>query len=198
MSTDESVLRSLSSAEADAEQMASPEAFSARCERLFRDHNKTLIGLLNAKLHSTVDAKDVAQEAYVRLFQLDQAGTISHLRAWLFKAALNIATDRLRERARRARDQHLVFFHAQPGDAPSPESLCIEEQNRECIQREVERLPPKCRQAFTLVEFDCRTIPDVAAHMGVKPNTVYQLLKRAYEHLGKTSFANRVNGRGNR
>jgi RNA polymerase sigma factor (sigma-70 family) len=196
MSTDDSV-RQAEFAQEGGGPTATQEEFSARCERLFREHNKALLGLLNAKLHSLVDAKDVAQEAYVRLFQLDKAGTISHLRGWLFKTALNIATDRLRERTRRARDQHLVFFHSEPSDSPSAEHLWIEHQDWECLQREVDRLPPKCRQAFTLVEFDCRTIADVAAHMGVKPNTVYQLVKRAYEHLGKTAFASgrKVGGR---
>ncbi len=193
MSSNDSASRA-SATTGSSDPEATQEDFSARCERLFREHNKALLGLLNAKLHSPVDAKDVAQEAYVRLFQLDTAGTISHLRGWLFKTALNIATDRLRERARRARDEHLVFFHAEPADVPSAERLWIEQQDWECLQREVERLPPKCRQAFTLVEFDCHSIADVAAHMGVKVNTVYQLVKRAYEHLGKTAFANGRNG----
>jgi RNA polymerase sigma-70 factor (ECF subfamily) len=195
MSSDDWALRAPYASESAA---AAPveEEFSVRCERLFREHNKALLGLLNAKLHSPVDAKDVAQEAYVRLFQLDKAGTISHLRGWLFKTALNIATDRLRERARRARDEHLVFFHSEPSDVPSAEHVWIERQELECLQREVERLPPKCRQAFTLVEFDCRSVSDVAAHMGVKANTVYQLVKRAYEHLAKTTQANGRSGRG--
>jgi len=189
MSSDDSALRAPFDIDNDLPPPTESEEFSVRCERLFREHNEALVGLLNAKLHSRVDAKDVAQEAYVRLFQLDKAGTISHLRGWLFKTALNIATDRLRERARRARDEHLVFFHSKPTDAPSAEHLCIERQDWERVQQEVDRLPPKCRQAFTLVEFDCRTIPDVASHMGVKPNTVYQLVKRAYEHLGKAACA---------
>ena len=150
MSSDDPALRA--SCDLGSDDLAPPAEsgeFSLRCERLFREHNEALVGLLNAKLHSRVDAKDVAQEAYVRLFQLDKAGTISHLRGWLFKTALNIATDRLRERARRARDEHLVFFHATPTDAPSAEHLCIERQDWERIQQEVDRLPPKCRQAFT-------------------------------------------------
>jgi RNA polymerase sigma-70 factor (ECF subfamily) len=187
MTSDDSVLRAPCDLDGDPPEPTEGENFSARCERLFREHNEALVGLLNAKLHSRVDARDVAQEAYVRLFQLDKAGAISHLRGWLFKTALNIATDRLRERARRARDEHLVFFHSKPVDAPSAEHLCIERQDWERVQQEIDRLPPKCRQAFTLVEFDCRTIPDVASHMGVKPNTVYQLVKRAYEHLGKAA-----------
>jgi RNA polymerase sigma-70 factor (ECF subfamily) len=190
MHDDNSALRAPSDMAGGDQAHPTPEDFSARCERLFRDHNQALLGLLHTKLHSAVDAKDVAQEAYVRLFQLDKAGTISHLRGYLFKTALNIATDRLRERARRARDEHLVFFHSEPTDAPSAEHLWIEQQDWECLQREVERLPPKCRQAFTLVEFDCRSIADVAAHMGVKQNTIYQLVKRAYEHLAKTAFTN--------
>jgi hypothetical protein len=50
-------------------------------------------------------ARFTAGEARVRhLFQLGKAGTISHLRGWLFETVLNFATDKLRESARRARD----------------------------------------------------------------------------------------------
>src|SRR5579863_879679 len=161
------------------------EGFISRCERLFRNHHRALLNLLCSKLHSTADAKDVAQEAYVRLLQLDCPATISHLRGWVFKTALNLATDRLRERTRRARDEHFLCFHTEPAEAPSTEWLWIERQDWEQLQREVQRLPPKCREAFTLVEFEGQTVPEVAARLGVKPNTVYQLVKRAYEHLAK-------------
>ena len=89
MSSDDSVLRAPCDFDRDLSAPGPTEDFSARCERLFREHHEALVGLLNAKLHSRVDARDVAQEAYVRLFQLDRAGAISHLRGWLFKTALN-------------------------------------------------------------------------------------------------------------
>src|SRR5688572_23474251 len=67
-------------------------------ERLFREHNESLLRFLTARLSSSQDAREVAQEAYVRLLQLDRPGAIGFLRAFLFKTAANIATDRLRHR----------------------------------------------------------------------------------------------------
>src|SRR5688500_18677903 len=66
--------------------------------RLFREHNQALISLLTLQLRSVQDAKEVAQESYVRLLQLDRPGAASLLRAYLFRIASNLAVDRLRQR----------------------------------------------------------------------------------------------------
>lgn len=66
--------------------------------QLFRDHNRLLVGYLTSRLRSEQEAKEVAQEAYVRLLQLQDPGTSSLLRAYLFKTATNLAIDRLRHR----------------------------------------------------------------------------------------------------
>jgi DNA-directed RNA polymerase specialized sigma24 family protein len=71
---------------------------SAHIERLFREHNQSLVRFLNARLASEHEAREVAQEAYVRLLQLDKPGAIGFLRAFLFKTASNLAVDRLRHR----------------------------------------------------------------------------------------------------
>ena len=69
-------------------------------ERLFREHNDALIRFLVARLRSYQDARDVAQESYVRLLSLDEPGAVSYLRAFLFKTAANLATDAFDGRAR--------------------------------------------------------------------------------------------------
>jgi DNA-directed RNA polymerase specialized sigma24 family protein len=46
------------------------------------------------------EAKEVAQEAYVRLLSLEDSGAVSFLRAFLFKTAANLAVDRIRSRNR--------------------------------------------------------------------------------------------------
>src|SRR5258706_5836114 len=63
---------------------------------LFEEHNRALISFLTLRLHSPQDAKEVAQEAYVRLLELDRTGAVSFLRAYLFKIASNLAVDRIR------------------------------------------------------------------------------------------------------
>src|SRR5688572_644070 len=73
----------------------------ALVKRLFEEHNRTLVSFLHARLHCEQEARDVAQEAYVRLLQLDGHGAISFLRSYLFRIAENLAVDRLRERRSR-------------------------------------------------------------------------------------------------
>src|SRR5262245_13404725 len=67
-------------------------------DRLFRDHNELLVRLLRARLGSEAEAHEAAQEAYVRLLQLDRPDQPSFMRAYLFKIAANVATDMLRRR----------------------------------------------------------------------------------------------------
>lgn len=54
----------------------SPESGTAELARLFREHNASLVQLLRARLRSDQEAWDVAQEAYVRMLQLDRIGTV--------------------------------------------------------------------------------------------------------------------------
>src|SRR5690606_37648629 len=74
--------------------------------RLFREHNRTLVLFLAARLKDEQAAREVAQEAYVKVLQLEQPGAVSFLRSYLFKVASNLAVDRLRQqRSRRRLDQ---------------------------------------------------------------------------------------------
>jgi transmembrane sensor len=50
--------------------------------QLFQDYNRTLIDFLVIKLRSASEAQDVAQEAYVRLLQLDRPDTVGFLHAY--------------------------------------------------------------------------------------------------------------------
>jgi DNA-directed RNA polymerase specialized sigma24 family protein len=59
----------------------------AEISRLFREHNAALIKFALTKVGSEQEAKDVAQEAYVRLLQLDRPVAVSYLRWYLFRIA---------------------------------------------------------------------------------------------------------------
>src|SRR5580698_6212816 len=80
------------------------EGHAARIDHLFREHNDALVRFLSARLGSYQDAREVAQEAYVRLLNLDRPGAVNFLRALLYKTAANLAIDRLRH-------QRLVTSH---------------------------------------------------------------------------------------
>src|SRR5690606_38517607 len=121
--------------------------------KLFQQHNDSLVQLLRARLRSDQEARDVAQEAYVKLLQLDAApGTISYLRTYLFRTALNIATDRLRSAAvHHAAHRDPVFD--QHIDELTPEKRAVAKEQLERVQGALAGLPARERYAFLLHRF---------------------------------------------
>jgi RNA polymerase sigma factor (sigma-70 family) len=167
----------------------SPAAAHAETVRqLFQDHNRSLLGFLFGKLNSEAEAHEVAQEAYVRLLQLEQPGAISFLRSYLFRIAGNLAIDRLRHR--RVRDHNVpqdLFEELLAG--PSPERAAIAEQEFEVLVAALKELPPSCRQACALHFFADRTITDIAKELGLTRRCIHNYIARGLEHcrlrLGK-------------
>ncbi|MBL8265568.1 MAG: hypothetical protein JNL55_04275, partial [Steroidobacter sp.] len=75
-------LNSPDSSSADSpEAAASPAARRQALGRLIDEHNGALHAFLMSRIRDEQEARDVAQEAYVRLLQLDQPEAISFLRA---------------------------------------------------------------------------------------------------------------------
>lgn len=147
-------------------------------DRLFREHNDSLVRFLVGRLHSQQEAKEVAQEAYVRLLQLDQPGAVSYLRAFLFKTAANLAADRLRARYREHQAVHARLFD-RFREALPPEREVAGSQEIALLHRLIAELPPRCRQVFLLQRIYDVQFPDIAAQMGVSERMVRKHVVRA-------------------
>ena len=148
----------------------------ARCDAIFREHNDALVRAVYSRLHSWEEATEVVQEAYVRVFRLDNPPPINFLRAYLYKTAFNLAYDRRGERTIRQQREEFVYTEVNSDrerENPTPERLCLD------------KLPPKCRMAFTLVELENQTVRQAAATMGISEMAVYQLVNRAYGHMAR-------------
>ncbi len=146
---------------------------------LFRVHNAALVSFLAARLHNAQDARDVAQEAYVRLLQLDAPGALSFLRGYLFKIAENLAIDRLRHQALRVRaayTERLLFDEFDEGSSAEQNLLAQEELSR--ISARLMDLPADCRRAFVMHVLLDRPTKDIAAEMDVTDRTVRNYVTR--------------------
>jgi RNA polymerase sigma factor (sigma-70 family) len=155
------------------------QGHAERITRLFRDHNQALIRFLALRLRSQQEAREVAQEAYVRLLQLGRPGAVSFLRALLFKIAANLAVDRIRHEQtvrRCAREGSLTEEWALP---PTPERAAHSAQELQLVQRLIDELPPKCRQAFLLHRLQGLAFPEVARRMGLGERMVRTYVVRA-------------------
>jgi RNA polymerase sigma factor (sigma-70 family) len=164
------------------EKQPDPEYTGARAqevERLFRDHNDSLVRFLTVRLQSQHEAREVAQEAYVRLLQLERVDVASFVRAYLFRIAGNLAIDRLRRRATEARCQEPELFNELFGRLPDPETMALERERRELIQEFLHELPDSVRQAFLLFRMEDMDQKSIARRLGVTDRMVRNHITRA-------------------
>ena len=146
---------------------------------LFRAHNAALVSFLAARLHDAQDARDVAQEAYVRLLQLDTPGALSFLRGYLFRIAENLAIDRMRHRALRVREAYtekLLFDEFDEHSSAERNLLAQEELSQ--ISTRLRDLPADCRRAFIMHVLLDRPTKEIAAEMDVSDRTVRNYVTR--------------------
>src|SRR5688572_12517517 len=112
-----------SEGDSPAAKLEQPAGADSRTEseRLFREHNDALLSYAYAQVRSWADAKDVVQEAYVRVFGLGADRPISHLRAYLYKTVHNCATDWIRRRNVRESFASLEYFRVDKESASAEE-----------------------------------------------------------------------------
>jgi RNA polymerase sigma factor (sigma-70 family) len=165
------------------------DSTAAAVSQLFREHNRALVGYLTGRLRSVQEAKEVAQEAYVRLLQLQEPATPSLLRAYLFKTATNLAIDRLRHRRVRhqAEEQPELFedLTATRGEMDDPAQQLLEREQAERLLGYLQELPVKCQQVFNLHRLEGVPQREVAARLGFSERMVrrYVTYAMVYCHL---------------
>ena len=171
-------------------EVLAPSALNgATVSQLFREHNRVLVAYLAARLQSEQEAKEVAQEAYVRLLQLHEPGAPSLLRAYLFKTATNLAIDRIRHRRIRQRveEQQELFAELAPTSAEfndPAERLLVREQADQLLGY-LQELPAKCQRVFKLHRFEGVSQREVGTRLGFSERMVRRYVTYAmlYCHL---------------
>jgi len=134
--------------------------------QLFLENNRSLCAYLRVRVASQHEAEDVAQEAYARLLQHDQPRAISFLRAYLFKVAANIASDRARQRR--------LHLRIDPGHSSeeqieyaSPEQQVHAAEQLSLLARALSELPEKYRRAFLFCRLEEWSTHQISAVLGV-------------------------------
>ncbi len=148
-------------------------------ERLFRDHNESLVRFLTLRLQSRQEAREVAQEAYVRMLQLERTDIAGFVRAYLFRIAGNLAIDRLRRRATESRFQETELFSGVFERPPDPEQIAIERERMEQIRGFLHELPDAVREAFMLFRTEEMDQGSIARRLGITDRMVRNHITRA-------------------
>lgn len=149
-------------------------------ERVVRQHYDRVYRIAWRMLGGAADAEDVAQEAFVRLWQgahrLREAGS---LRAWLAKVASNLAVDRLRRRRPEVSGE--VPEVADP--AEGPERQAERRATAAVVDAAIAALPERQRIAIVLTYYEELANAEVAGVLEVSIEAVESLLARARRTL---------------
>jgi RNA polymerase sigma-70 factor (ECF subfamily) len=127
-------------------------------------------------------AQDAAQEAFIQAWlHLPSYRPKSPLRNWLYRIAVNTALDALRRQARLLPREIEKLDLAAPQD--NPESLLVEKERADQVQRAVQTLPDACRAVLVLREYENLSYKDIASTLDIPMGTVMSRLNYARERL---------------
>ena len=158
---------------------------------LVRRHAPRVRALCAATLRGDDAADDAAQEAFLKAHRaLGRWSGEAAFGTWLHRIAVNHCLDLLRAAARRktdSLDEMLEADGAALGRALSEESPARALEDRDAVERLLNRLNSEQRLALTLREVDGLSYEEIAESMSCSLDSVKARLKRARAELLKMS-----------
>ena len=126
-------------------------------------------------------AEDVVQDAFVLLFEhREDLDPTRSVRAYLYQTIRNRVIDQLRRAAIRQHTARLDLPRPQPA---TPLRGLEDSEVREAVERAIENLPDRAREAFILAYLQDLTYREVADVMGISPKTVGHHISAALVQL---------------
>ena len=159
---------------------------------LMTRHAGRLFQYLYRSLQNQEDAADLAQEAFVKVYQsrtrFDPSQKFS---SWLYTIAGNLVRDRYRWRARHPQvslDAESdttgdAFRDSLPEHGPMPNESLQAQERAEAVRRAVAALPKELRQPLILAEYEERSHAEIGEILQCSTKAVETRIYRARQQL---------------
>jgi RNA polymerase sigma-70 factor (ECF subfamily) len=177
-----------------------PELLLDRCrqgdelawEALVRQHQSRIYGLALSYVKDAEEARDLAQEIFVRLFRgLDSFRSGEAFLPWMVKVARNACVDHLRRR--RVRPRRALLPEGEeidvPDPRPGPDEVSAGAATRRLLHRALRELGEMSREMIILKEIQGLDLEEVASVLGIPVGTVKSRSHRARLELARALIA---------
>ena len=160
------------------------EAFAS----LFARYERRIYAFAYRMMGDPDDAFDLTQETFLKAFRaLDKTDEELNVNAWLHRIASNACLDVLR---RRQRIRWLPWEgpkheRASTALADNPEGTVIGDETQRSVQRVLDAMSPRNRQAMVLREYEGLSCEDIGEIMGASRSAVKSILFRGREEFRK-------------
>ena len=164
----------------------------AALNSLMERHAEKLFHYLIRQAQNEPEAADMAQEAFVRVYQnRERFKPSAKFSTWLYTIATNLARDRFRWRSRHPEISLAAENPATEGSLadvvadgqPGPVEELQRAERADAVRRALARLPEDLRTALILFEYEDRSQAEIAAITGCSVKAVESRIFRARQAL---------------
>ena len=150
----------------------------ASFEALFYRHDDRVYGLLFRLVGNRVEAEDITQEVFLKLYRQPLRGRPEHnVKGWLYRVATNMGYNHIRSTKRRwGRNRHLLPDITDA--AQQPPDKAIQGETRAAVRAALATLPQRQTQLLLLRQMGM-SYAELAAACDIAPGSVGTLLSRA-------------------
>ncbi|WPQ64632.1 RNA polymerase sigma-70 factor [Chitinophaga sancti] len=151
-------------------------------ETLFRNWFPFVCKTIYRIVQDTATAEDLAQDVFIKIWNRRAELQEVYFKAYLHKAAINMALDYVDKKKRRGVHMELGEQH-EPVQAENPGAGMNLQQTTQHIQQAVDRLPEKCREIFILSRYEELSYKEIAATLNISVKTVENQMVTALKKL---------------
>ncbi len=148
---------------------------------LFHQYQRELKRFITRKFGDADSAEDIVQDAFHNLLRVENIDELDNPKAYLYRAASNLALNRLRHASHQA-----DYINQQSGDEPATVSLDREvsaQVDLERIQRALKALPDKYRITFEMSRVQGKSYAEIALARGIAVSTVEKHIIKVLKFL---------------
>lgn len=157
--------------------------------RLYLAHRAALIDTAAPIVGCRSRAEDVVQDAYLKLDDGGEDGSIRNPLSYMFRLVRNLAIDRAR---RLALERRLGAGEDIPetaaADHPTPEQTVLARDTLRHLRAALDTLPPRTRRVFEMRRLEGRSVEEISVALNLSPRMVYALLADAMTHCREKLF----------
>jgi RNA polymerase sigma factor (sigma-70 family) len=160
----------------------SPKGPDPLVNRIVSDLGADLLRFLARRVRNKADARDVAQEAYVRLLRLDRKELIRDPKSYVYRMAANLIHEF--ELKRRTDDARLTRWTEQRDlvDPPHADREADSLVLRSRLTEVLDQLSPKCRAVIVMSRRDGMTYSEIAERLEISVSMVKKYLAIGLRH----------------
>lgn len=161
-----------------SDRSAYARVFEALYEPLFR--------YVRSITKEAASARDVTQDVFIRLWEVRESlDPDQSLEAYLYRMARNRAYNHERRQQTRTEKEDAIREQssAQPAAPELPDAHTDAQRLDDRLQRWIEELPDRQREALTLSRYEGLSHETIAEVMDISPRTVNNHIVRALKHL---------------